>query len=294
MLEFRKTVIVAVLLFTAIISGAQSEKLELTQKYLIAGQLDSAKVAIDAASLHPSTMTDAQTWYMKGFVYKEMYKKKEKDNVKSSLRLQAVEYFKKSIKLDTTKENKENNDKNLSYLANSFNKNAKFAIDSGKYELAIECYDRYRDIMIDISNPLELKKKDVEFYLALGSLYYSIYESNKKTKVGFLEFTKKAYEKVLSSDRDNLNANYGLGILYYNEGAELANQTDYDVDLVMFGDVQDKVVKLFQKSLPYMQKAYALNPKRKDILIGLYGIYYGLYEFDKANEFKRMADAIDK
>jgi hypothetical protein len=43
-----------------------------------------------------------------------------------------------------------------------------------------------------------------------------------------------------------------------------------------------------------MEKAYALDPKRKDTLYGLSGIYYSLNEIEKSNEFKQKLEEIKK
>ena len=43
-----------------------------------------------------------------------------------------------------------------------------------------------------------------------------------------------------------------------------------------------------------MEKAYQLNPKRKETLIGLSGIYFSLNEEEKSKEIKQKIDEIDQ
>ena len=43
-----------------------------------------------------------------------------------------------------------------------------------------------------------------------------------------------------------------------------------------------------------MEKAYKIEPNRREVLYGLYSIYYSLNEIEKSNEFKRKLDEIEK
>ena len=54
----------------------------------------------------------------------------------------------------------------------------------------------------------------------------------------------------------------------------------------------DHCVSLFLKALPYMLKAYDLNFRRKDVLEGLVGIYYGLNDDEKYEKYKAELDAL--
>jgi tetratricopeptide (TPR) repeat protein len=94
-------------------------------------------------------------------------------------------------------------------------------------------------------------------------------------------------------DPNNISANYNLGIIYYNEGVEIVNNMDYSLDLFELNAVQDKIIELFKESLPYMTKAYELNPKRRETLIGLQGIYFSLNDIEKSEAFKQELEALD-
>ena len=85
-----------------------------------------------------------------------------------------------------------------------------------------------------------------------------------------------------------------MGILYYNQAVNLINQSDYDLDIVALNDVQDNSINLFKQSLPFMEKAYALDPNKKETLLGLSGIYFSLNEKEKSNEFKQKLEQIGK
>lgn len=109
-----------------------------------------------------------------------------------------------------------------------------------------------------------------------------------------MNLAKSSYNKVLELDPNNIGANYNMGILYYNQAVNLINQSDYDLDIVALSDIQDNSIKLFKESLPFMEKAYSLDPRRKETLLGLSGIYFSLNEFDKSNMFKLKLEEIEK
>ncbi|MCB0803891.1 MAG: hypothetical protein KDB74_12400, partial [Flavobacteriales bacterium] len=57
--------------------------------------------------------------------------------------------------------------------------------------------------------------------------------------------------------------------------------------------IQDEIIVLFRKSLPYMKKAYDLNPTRKETLIGLQGIYFSLNDMPKSELFKKELEMLE-
>ena len=100
---------------------------------------------------------------------------------------------------------------------------------------------------------------------------------------------------MLILEPNNISANYNMGIIYYNQAVSLImNKLDYDFDLATLNDIQDEALNWFKKSLPYMEKAYQLNPRRKETLIGLSGIYYSLHDNDKSQQFQKLSQDLDK
>ena len=69
---------------------------------------------------------------------------------------------------------------------------------------------------------------------------------------------------------------------------------DFETDLIALSETQDKTIEIFKKSLPFMEKAYQLNPKRKETLQGLEGIYYSLNENEKYDKIKQELIELEK
>ena len=293
MLQIKRAIILSFLLLLAVTSNAQQSQVNAAYTFLQQGKLDSAKAAIDAAVVHPETQLDGQTWYVRGFVYKTIYNQNEKANKESKTRIEALISFKKSLSIDTTKENVQENIKNIKYLATTLYNDAAASLDTIDYKIAVRNFDIFREYYLLVNPSKEnFKQKEIDFASAIATVYTRIYEGDRKGKVDFLNLAKAEYNKALLLDPNNINANYNMGILYYNQAVNLINQSDYDLDIVALNDVQDNSINLFKSSLPFMEKAYSLNPNRRETLLGLSGIYFSLNEKEKSNEFKQKLEQI--
>jgi len=283
------------LLLTAAIAKAQPERFNAAYKFLQDGQLDSARVNIDMVVLHQQTAGDGQSWYLRGFIYKSIYNKNEKNNKQSASRLQALSSFKKSMLLDTTQENIQENVKNIKYLATTLYNDAAASLDPVDYKIAIENFETFKTYYLLVDpTPANIKQREIDFTLAIASLYTRMFESDRQGNAEFLKKAKDAYNKILEADPNNISANYNMGILFYNQAVNLINQSDYDLDIVALNDIQDNSINLFKESLPFMEKAYDLDPKRRETLLGLSGIYFSLNEFEKSNMYKQKLEEIEK
>lgn len=241
-----------------------------------------------------SSQSDPESWYLHGFVYKEMYKKYESTNVNSAYRVTAYNSFKKSLQLDTVSARLKATRDNIRYLALRFYNDAVATLDTVHYQTSLTCYEQYREASLLADPAFVIKKKDIEFYLALASIYNSIYISDKKKNAAYFDLTRDTYMKVLSWDSNNYTANYNLGLLYWNKGVELMSDIDYDDSLGALFDVQDHSVELFKQSLPFAEKAYGMEPKREETLIVLSGIYYSLNDFEKSKDYQKMLEELRK
>ena len=359
--------------------------------YLTNGELDKAKQAIDKVCEHELTMNDAETWYLRSFIYKDVYTKKESADLYSPARIVSIESAKKAIDLDSERKYSDLCKELIKYLASSIFDDASNALNKGNYKFAIKSYEQYleyikipepdkqdasalfyvgyaalqdrqvnkakgylnRAINLNYDNPIaylhlgniywsekdiekslnilekgyqrypdnkeilitqvnyyvelnridsledklkkaiELDPKNIELYLMLAQVYERISEVDDN-KEQYLPKAKIIYKKAILLEPDNVRANYNLGILFYNEAVNLINRLDYDIDFIAISEIQDMCIELFKESLPYMEKAYKLAPDKKNTLIGLEGIYYGLGENEKSNEIRQKIDTIEK
>lgn len=292
-----RMIMLVLLLVTVMAAKAQTEKVFAAFDFLEKNQLDSAKVYIDRAILHAESANDPLTWQVKGFVYKAIYNKNEKGHKQSKSRTEALDAFRKSIILDETKELYSDNVSAMKYLINTMHIHVSELLDPMDYETAIAIFRKEQEYfkIIDPSHET-YQAREIEFALALGTVYNSIIESSKDSARSqkYVNLAKSLYTKVLSLEPNNITANYNMGILYYNQAVNLIKNEDYDLDLALLDVVQDQSVKLFKASLPFMEKAYSLDPKREDALEGLSGIYFGLNEPEKSNIYRQRLQDVKK
>lgn len=257
-------------------------------------ELDKAKELIDAAVEDTLFSGKANTWYYRGAIYKELFKRDQTSNKNSPYRKTAVESFYQCLNREKNGTVTESAKKSLNYLAQTIYNHSATSFDENNYQNAIDLYDRYKEITAFIKPETEFKDKDIMFKLALATTFGRIAENDTTKKEAFLDKAKELYKQVIGLDSNNISANYNLGILYYNEGVEIVNNMDYSLDLIELNAVQDQIVELFRKSLPFMLKAYELNPKRRETLIGLQGIYFSLNDMKKSEEYKRQLEALEE
>ena len=105
-----------------------------------------------------------------------------------------------------------------------------------------------------------------------------------------------AWLKAVELKPDYFEANYNLGAMYFNKGAELVNkannlpvskQAEYDA-------AKKKYEAKFREAKPYLEKAYQLNPKDEATMQSLYQLYGRLNETAKAQEMKAALDGLKK
>ncbi len=293
MLNIKPLFFLIFLVMLPFVIEAQQEKMAAALNYLQKGELDNAKVAIDDVVLDVSTANDGQAWYIRGFVYKTIYNTREKSNKQSPARIIAVESFKKSNALDTSTQNVSENVKSIKYIVSTFFNDVKLSIDSVDYEIAVLNFEKFK-LYYPLVDPSKenLKQREIEFKLALATLYTEMYKSKRDVK--FFNLTKSTYSYLLTLDPNNISANYNMGILYYNQAVDLINDSDYGIDFKALNEIQDNAIVILKQALPFAEKAHELEPKRRETLVALSGIYFTLNEVEKYNSFQQKLDEIEK
>jgi len=291
------TKVVMLLLFIAAChkTSAQQDMVRQALKALQAEDLETAKGNIDAAAVHEETKDSSSTWYYRGFIYKKVYNT-EKSNKSSIARDISVESFQTFFEIDKKSELYETAYKSVKYLASTYYNDAANALTDNPegYERAIINFEKHKETMLLIEPNHDFRSLEMQFYLVLGQVYNQLYEQDREKNILFYEKTEDAYKLVLGLDSNNLSANYNLAILYYNEGVNIIKNLDYDLDLITLTLIQDEVVVLFQRALPYAERAYLLNPCRKETLIMLSGIYFSLNEMEKSQQIQTELEGIEK
>ncbi len=99
---------------------------------------------------------------------------------------------------------------------------------------------------------------------------------------------------VFSQDSTNtFEYNYRKGMECYNEGV-VENNRAWILEEINEDSIRIAMQTHFKKALPFLQKAYSINPKDEEILTALQGTYFSLYEFDKSDKYKKELEALNK
>ncbi len=274
---------------------AQNDSLFKAQTFCNEKKFSQAIQIIDKVVLNPETSSDPASWHIRAYAYLQTYKQTGSSNTSKAYLLDTAMYSTlKSMKLDSKSEYKENNDGFIKNGASTYYKLCTILLqDSLNLYRSEKFYNNYRKYTIIINPTFNLKAKDIEYYNAAGGQFGELYTKNNfQQKFG--DYAKMALLKVLEIDSKNIAANINLGILYYNQGATLMRELEYDVKLDQLDVVQENAKKLFKQSLPFMMKVYELQPKDARAIEGIEGIYSALLDEEKASEFKQKKEALNK
>jgi hypothetical protein len=273
---------------------AQTDSLFKAQELCSQKKFEQAIQIIDNVIHHSETKEDPSAWHIRSFAYLQLYTQSGKYNTsKIALLDTSVASAAKSMKLDKTGEYK---DQNAQFIENSSKKMFNLCIvllkDSLNSSKSEYFYNKYKKITSLIKPDFNFKEKDLEYYNGKGSMFVDLYLKNKSRK-DYQDVAKLSLLKVLELDPKNISGNINLGVLFYNEGVELMQKMEYDVDLSQLSVVQENAEKLFKQSLPFMNKVYELEPKDARAIEGLEGIYHGLNDYEMETFFRKKKEALN-
>ncbi|MEJ6734892.1 MAG: tetratricopeptide repeat protein [Flavobacteriales bacterium] len=104
-----------------------------------------------------------------------------------------------------------------------------------------------------------------KLFFALGTSYDNL---------GEFEKAQDAYKEAVSIDPNFYDANYNLGIMFYNKAGELLKKANDTRDYKKADVIKNNAESIMFKSLPYIETCYRLQQDDKNILIVLKELYY--------------------
>jgi class 3 adenylate cyclase len=168
-------------------------------------EYDKARACADSSINDKASKNDPETWYVRGFVYKTIYKNKETSNIQSPARITALQSFEKSIKLDKGPENSKRNKDNIKYLASTIYNDVIKNIDNINLDLAISNFETFKKYaaMADTSKAA-LTNNDITFKFALASAYEKLFKKSATIdlKSKYFNLANEQYDEILSEKKD--------------------------------------------------------------------------------------------
>ncbi len=150
--------------------------------------------------------------------------------------------------------------------------------------------DRLTEMVPKLRKATQVDSTNPNIQFALGTAYENLARKEKDSVKAetYVDSAVTAYKKAIDIKSDYFDAIYNLGALYYNEATELISKmNNIGVDQeTKYNKLKRKRNELFNKSLPYLEKALELKPKDKNTLQALKSIYARLNSKEKYKEMK--------
>lgn len=255
-------------------------------------KLDSAYLLMEKSFEDPTISGMASANNYSGAIFKELYKLRESNDPSSNFRKKSLDRFTRSWDIDTSKKNRDVVRGQLKWIASQFNNDAKRSLEgNADVDMASKLFKQFKSINLHIDPAFNIKVKEIEFELACGSMLQD--KAEKTGNKEFYDLAKVSYFKVLDIDTANNDANYNIGIIYYNQGAHLIMKVlDFDTPLDSISIIEEMAKKLFIQAKPFMHKANYEKPNCLKILEGIMGIYYSLNDEENFKKYKTLFEKL--
>lgn len=138
--------------------------------------------------------------------------------------------------------------------------------------------EQYDEALKNLDAAIKNDPSNDIFYYARGTIYNNKGE-NEKAEADYL--------KAVELNNDNFDAFYNLGALYYNNGADAINACNEIKDNNEYKKCKDKANLIFEKAVPYLERAYELNPEDQNTLNSLKQTYVRTGQTEKYNALKK-------
>ena len=295
MMSGKSYIATLVLLCLSMVAHAQPGPLAIkAAKLADSGDLIGAENVIEKA-LSTEEADDAWTWYVKGFIHKEIFVEIDKGNINSKHREVAVEAIIEAKALDKSNIYDKDIFNALEFLAKTYFNHAVDQHQTLDPEMMAESeayYTEFRETY-ELADPMKsLISYSIDYYNGLAKSYEKVYKMHSQDGQ-YIDLSIRYYKMAMEFSPENYHANYNTAINYYNQAVNRIKQIDHQTEILELLLIQEECLILFKQSLPYMLKAHKQKPKRKETLKGLMAIYRAMNEYEKSDGYKdALADLI--
>ncbi|MEN9638529.1 MAG: hypothetical protein RLZZ262_397 [Bacteroidota bacterium] len=244
-----------------------TEAVELCQ----AKKYSEALVSIEKGIADPEAAKHPFTWYVKGFIHKEIYKNQESKQRESPQRELAVECFEKALILDARREFVSQTHVALKYLASTYYNDAMLAsqeFDMTNPESYLELFYSFRKLMRTVDPVTNLAPYERDLAKSAGQRYFQIWQLNTEDKTPAAAAAKK-YIEAIGLDSLDCHTYYNLGVVYYNQAVFLYRSLDANTEMEELIMIQTESVDLLNKAMNVFSIGVRHCPENGDILKGL-------------------------
>lgn len=141
-------------------------------------------------------------------------------------------------------------------------------------------------------------KRDPEnptLYFAIGSNFNTVVDDTSKTAEerarAFAE-AENAYKKAIELDPGYFDPIYNLGALYFNEGIKIFEEADAITDMELYAKEKEKYDAMWEKALPYLERALEIDENNLNTLISLKQLYARTSQMDKLKKINEKLEEV--
>lgn len=234
-------------------------------------QLDAALEKSNQSIADKTETIDAYTWYVNGFILKEIYKSREYGLRNSSLRERSIQSFSHSMEMKNASQHLAMTKLALKYLASTYYndalQSAQSISETGEQE-ANNLFAAFSRWMPVAEPGISMTGYEKEFIKSIGQRYFSLWQRNTDDPLN-RDKAISQYEKILEVDSSDVDAYYNLSVIHYNQAVFMYRKIDHNTDLFDMMTIQEAASKLIrEKAMPLMDKAYELAPEKGEIVKG--------------------------
>jgi len=248
-------------------------------QYCQEAQYDKALEAIDKAIASDVEKNALYTWYVKGFVHKEIYKNKEATKHNSLQRELAVQAFLKSKSLAEGQADVYNNNSVLKYLCSTYFNDA--LIVAGTFDLQNELeadsimakYDALCNAINDESND------KANFFKQKALRYFDLWQKDI-CDISLNEKSFACYELALDKHPNDCDTYYNAGIVRYSLAQKIITGTACYVN--------HDLASILESALKVLTTGEHSCPTHSGILQALYNLYIALGDKEKAEHYQAL------
>ena len=141
--------------------------------------------------------------------------------------------------------------------------------------------NKLSELIVKFTEAIKLDPKNFMLFFNRGTIY---------DQEGDTENAEKDYIMAIELNPSSFGANYNLGALYFNAGAETINKANATSNNTTHRKLKKEAESLFVKALPYMQAAHELDSSDKNTMISLTQLYYRNGDYAQSEEIKKKLE----
>lgn len=234
-------------------------------------------LALLSPYLEEPTPATAKACYVAGFLHKERFKVQ---SVQGD-RAEAVRWLSTALDLDDRAGARapwqESARQALTYLGGTYFDDAVRAVrtfEPGTESAVFALFDAHVDVARRLDPRVDDTAERAEFHKNLARAYRQWFETTGDE--GHFEGIVDQYRWALEVRPSDVTATYNLAVNIYNRGVAVLKSMDENTTLPELFALQDACAAMFQRALPWFERANELQPDRPETLRGLMIVHHAL------------------